>query len=76
MFDLLEKLRSKPEKTRRKIVAALTAVIALVIFSFWLVATIWKIEHPQASDTATSSISSDISNFVQKAQNAAPAVSF
>ena len=76
MFDFLEKLRAKPEKTRKKIAMVLTGVIVLIIFSFWLVATIWKIEHPQVSNTATSSIVSDISSFVKQAQNNAPAVSF
>jgi len=76
MFDFLEKLRAKPEKTRKKIVAVSTAIIAIIIFSFWLVATVWKIEHPQTSDTSTTTIMSDISDFINKAKTNAPTVSF
>ena len=76
MLDFLEKLRRKPEATRKKIAVAATAVIVVVILIFWLVATVWKIEHIQGSITASSSLSSDISNFVNQAKSAAPNVSF
>ncbi len=76
MFDFLEKLRKKPEKTRRKIVAGTTAAIAVVIFALWLVATVWKIEHPQVSYTASSSLSSQLSGFIQNAKDNAPQISF
>ncbi len=76
MFDFLEKLRKKPENTRKKIVFAVTSVIVFIIFIFWLVATVWQIEHVQSSITASSSLSSDISNFVNQAKSAAPSVSF
>ena len=76
MLDFLERLRRKPEATRKKIAIAVTAVIVVIIFIFWLTATIWKIENMPSSITASSSISSDISNFVNKAQSAAPSVSF
>jgi len=76
MLDFLEKLRAKPENIRRKIVWATTAVIAIIIFTVWLVATVWKIEYPQSSTTSTSSIMSSISDFIQKAKDHIPTISF
>lgn len=77
MLDFLERLRAKPEKTRKKIALTITASIMLVIFIFWIVALVWKIEHmPVDSSNPSESLSSDISNFFDKAQAAAPNVSF
>ncbi len=77
MLDFLEKLRRKPVKTRKKIAAAVTAIVAVIIFAFWLGATVWKINHLSAAAAAgTDSISSDISNMIQSAKTNAPAVSF
>jgi len=77
MLDFLERLRAKPEKTRKHIAAAATGTIILIIFAFWLTATIWKIENPPAAATSTiAALSSSVSNMIQSAQNNAPAVSF
>ena len=77
MFDFLENLRKKPEKTRRKVALAITVSIMVVIFVFWIIALIWKIENPpQNSATNSPSLSSDISDFIQKAKAAAPNISF
>lgn len=77
MLDFLEKLRSKPKKTRKKIAVVITVSIMVVIFIFWLVALVWKIENPpQMPVKDSSSFSSDVANFIDKAKAAAPNISF
>jgi hypothetical protein len=66
MFDYIEKLRGKSERTKKLVAAGVAFVCAGIIFIFWLLSVLpQSIQEKQISDRVQSATPSPISTFVQ-----------
>jgi len=50
LIDLIEKLREKPEMTRRRILVGTTFTITAIIFFFWLSVRLYNVGGPTPAD--------------------------